>query len=323
MEELLTSKRDHLKANTIRAYTISLTKIHTYIKTSVDIQNLKWLLKRKKIATFLTNLDKLTTRKNHITAILVALRTENGKKYKEEVKYYSKLIAEVSNEYNEFLKKQTLTPQQSKNWVSMKELKDATTKLGSKAKMVLLNANRTPKDTFLYQDYLVATLYTELPPLRLDYADMYVINEEDITEEGLDQNKNYVIVYNSQNPIKDTSYEFILHQYKTVSSYGKKIIPVPKKVGVIITKWLKLNQSGYFLINNKNLPLSSNSLSKLINKVFASTERSVGASLIRHIYLTERYDANQEQMITDANDLLHSVAIQQKTYVKHPPTRND
>jgi RNase H-fold protein (predicted Holliday junction resolvase) len=321
MEELLTIDRPNIKQITIKAYTVALTKIHTYIKTTLDITNLKWLLKRTKIMSFLATLEKLTTRKNHITAILVALKTVKSDKYKEEVEHYTNLMTEVSKEYNEFLKKQTLTPQQDKNWTTMEALKEATNKLGSKAKMVLLNSNKSSKDMFIYQDYVVATLYTELPPLRLDYADMVVVEEADYLD--LEDDRNYLVVYNRQNPNKDDQYEFILNKYKTSTTYGKKILPVPKKVETIITKWLKLNQSGYFLINNKNLPLSHNSLSKLINKVFTSTGKKVGASLIRHIYLSDRYDANQEQMITDANDLLHSVAVQQNVYVKHKPSRKD
>ena len=320
MDELLASKRNHLKENTIRAYTISLTNIHTYINTTIDIQNLKWLFKRDKIMSFLTTIEKLTTRKNHITAILVAIRTEPAK-FSKEIEHYSKLITEISKEYQDFLKTQQLTPQQDKNWTSMKSLKEATAKLGSKAKMVYLNTNRTKKDMFLYQEYLVATLYTELPPLRLDYAEMWVVF--DCEYEELPEDRNYLVVYNTTNPLKDNQYEVILNKYKTSSTYGKKTIPVPEKVAVIITKWLKLNKTEFFLINNKQEPITANSLSKLINKVFASTGKKVGASLIRHIYLSERYEANQEQMVADASDMLHSVSVQQNTYVKHQPTRND
>ena len=42
-----------------------------------------------------------------------------------------------------------------------------------------------------------------------------------------------------------------------------------------ISKWLEHNKTGFFLINKQKKPLSENSLTKLLNKTFESTGKSI------------------------------------------------
>tara|TARA_R110000851_G_scaffold147802_1_gene287829 strand:+ start:10 stop:597 length:588 start_codon:yes stop_codon:yes gene_type:complete len=167
----------------------------------------------------------------------------------------------------------------------------------------------TKSDMQLYQMYMVGVLYTEYPPLRNDYSNMDIITEADFKKLKKKENNFLVIISRNKK-------YFSLSSYKTDKKFGDKIIEIDSKLNTIINRWLAHNNTGFFLVNSKNTSLSDNSLTKLLNKIFASSKKKISSTLIRHVYLTEKYEAAQEQMEEDANLMGHSVSTQQSIYVK-------
>ena len=80
-----------------------------------------------------------------------------------------------------------------------------------------------------------------------------------------------------------------MNNYKTFKIYGKKIYPIDDKLVKLIKILLFFNKSPYlFLRYNREKPLSSNDLTKLMNRIFEKyIGKTVGTSLLRHIQISE------------------------------------
>jgi hypothetical protein len=66
-----------------------------------------------------------------------------------------------------------------------------------------------------------------------------------------------------------------------------------------------------FLVGADGTPITAdNSITRVLNKIFG---KNIGSSMLRHIYLSSKYDINS--MKADADGMAHSVS-QQKEYLK-------
>jgi integrase len=302
-------KMRNIKENSVNSYITSLKKIYGALESKVEFDSLSWLDNINRVVDILNKL-KLTTRKNYCNSIIVALLT-NPEKHEKLLAAYRKYLDVIVEEFNNTMKSQEKSDKMEANWVSMAQLK----KMVARHKRTItengLNtkSNWTNGDLQLYQMYLVGILYTETPPLRNDYSNMKVISESEF--EKLDNtNQNYLVVVS-----RNRKY-FSLGSYKTDGKYGTKKINIDSKVNTIINKWLAHNASGWFLVNIRGGPLSDNSLTKLLNKIFSSSNKKISSTMIRHIYLSEKYKGVQTEMDDDANAMGHSVHTQQNIYVK-------
>ena len=306
--EKIKASRD-IKNKSIASYITSLKKIHEKLETSIDFDNLDWLKPINKVVTILNEL-KLTTRKNYTNAIIVALMTDSDK-YKDTLTAYKEYLATILTDYNEMVATQTKSKKETDNWISMADLK----KIVAKHKRSIKELGLDQKDSWnksekqLYQMYMVGVLYTEYPPLRNDYSNMDIISENDFKKLKKKENNFLVIISRNKK-------YFSLSSYKTEKQYGDKILEIDSKLNTIINKWLVHNTTGFFLVNSKNTSLSDNSLTKLLNKIFSFSKKKISSTLIRHIYLTEKYSNTQAQMEADASEMGHSVQTQQNIYVK-------
>ena len=306
--EKIKASRD-IKDKSVKTYITSLKKIHENLETSIDFDNLDWLKPINKVVSILNEL-KLTTRKNYTNAIIVALMTE-ADKYKDTLTAYKEYLGKILSDYNEMVAIQTKSKKETDNWISMADLKKIVNKHKRSVKELGLDQKDgwTKSEKQLYQMYMVGVLYTNYPPLRNDYSNMDIISENDFKKLKKKENNFLVIISRNKK-------YFSLSSYKTEKQYGNKIIDIDSKLNSIINKWLAHNNTGFFLINSKNTSLSDNSLTKLLNKIFSSSKKKISSTLIRHVYLSEKYENTQAQMEDDASIMGHSVSTQQNIYVK-------
>jgi hypothetical protein len=103
---------------------------------------------------------------------------------------------------------------------------------------------------------------------------------------------------------------FELVDYKTESTYGVKKIEVGDTLRKVLNKWLKINPSGSLLLNLKGKPMTANDLSKFINLVFKPSGKKIGATMLRHIVISELFPARLEESEKTANLMLHSTNTQ-------------
>ena len=143
------------------------------------------------------------------------------------------------------------------------------------------------------------------PPLRNDYA-MRVVSLSQYNDLGDDARKknNFLVV---QGPRRKF---FSLSKYKTEGSYGTKTIPVGKKLNYVLNKWLKINKSGHLLVTKAGLPMRESAITKHLQKVFAATGKRIGSSMLRHIYISEKFPANLGEKEDTAALMAHSVKTQ-------------
>ena len=175
-------KSRNIKENSLSAYLTALRKIYRTVEDndnydSPSFNNAGFLKKKhfNKVMEFLNTL-KLPTRKNYLAAILVALTAND----KEEpiIQEYRNHLETIATEYQEQISSKKKSDKLSNNWATMAELK----KIIIRYKRIIREKKLESKETFnnsdfdLYQRYLVGSLYTLLPPVRNDYADMKVIS---------------------------------------------------------------------------------------------------------------------------------------------------
>ena len=295
-------RRPNLKENSIKAYVITIQKLNG----DKEIKDLDFLSKKENIKEKLETL-KLTTQRNYLTAVLVVLQAYDANQ--KLIDYYKNLINDLNEKYNAIMSKNQKSQKQEQNWSSMDDLK----KVFKDLEKVVLNMDLKnkikikPAEFTKLQDYLVAGLYTLLPPVRLDYAPMFIIP----SKTQATKSNNYLI--NSGRNKKS----FYIQEYKNASSRGPQIIDVPPKLNTIINMWLKWNDTNKFLLNNRKEVLSANGLGKLISKVFAPTGKNITINLLRSIYISENVDLDvvkKNAKIADA--MMHSTSIQQSVYYK-------
>ncbi len=290
-----------IKDASLNAYVISLKKINN----DKEIKNIDFLKNVEHVQEKLKDL-KLTTKKNRYTAILVLLRAVgNQEKLIEE---YRKILDKLTSQYFKEISLNKKTDNQEKNWISLKELKKIMNSYAEEVKgRDLKNKNKlNPKEKVILQSYLLSALYLLIPPKRLDYNVKIVKKKDEIKDDD-----NYLLNESKNNKT------FIIQDYKTSDKYGTQEFIVPKKLNSIINLWLKFNNSGFLLINNRGGRLSSNGLGKMITKIFKPSGKQITLNLLRKITISELIDMDAIKKNKKlAKEMGHSTNIQQSVYYK-------
>ena len=295
-------KRPNLKDNSINAYIIVLKKLND----NKEIKDLDFLANKEEIKEKLEKL-KLTTRRNYVTGILVVLQAFDATQ--KLIDYYKNIINDLNEEYTAIMSKNNKSEKQQANWTTMEELKKVFKDLEKEViDLDLKNKIKIkPTEFTKLQDYLIAGLYTLLPPVRLDYAPMFIVPSKTQAVKST----NYLV--NSGRNKKS----FLIQEFKNVSSKGTQTINIPPKLNTIINMWLKWNDTNFFLLNNRKEVLSANGLGKMISRIFAPTGKNITINLLRSIYISENVNVEvvkKNEMIADA--MMHSTSVQQNIYFK-------
>ena len=300
VKKLIKNKRS-IKDNSLNAYIISLNKLaHELYKDIFDSDQLKMFAKNKKY------LEKLNihTRKNLVAAIVVSVKSID--KFPPNIrgkyeKYMKELIGNVDKEYS----KNKKSDKEKKNWISYKEIIDKINELMKLTININKKTDITRKDLDIFQQLLILSLYTLIPPQRNNFANTIICIKED---ECNDNKFNYIIL---------SKKEFVINNYKTKKTYGIKKIKLPQNIVNLIKIWVKINPTHFLLINTTNKTcMKPNGLTKYLNKIFLP--KKVSTTILRKLYLTNKYPITNsfEEMLKDADIMGHSVNTQQSIYRK-------
>lgn len=255
---------------------------------------------------------KETTKRNYLVSIVSVLSVFPEFKDLHD-KYYSLMM----NKKEELEKADTgkLTETQSENWISWDQVLDIYKQLENTVNSFykLKNINDVQYAELL--SYALLSLYVHQQPRRnKDYQLMHVVDK---FETDLDKNYNYLDLAKKK---------FIFNVYKTSKKYGRTDLPVSKELMASLKKYLKHRQTKLNLddVNDKPLLIradgkaldKSNDITKVLNKTFG---KQIGASMLRHIFLTDKYDAIIDEQKKDAGVMAHSQE-EQKKYVRKPLT---
>ena len=310
IREAIDSKRN-IKPNSLKAYLISLQKTHDFIEGEGELEDLNFLKNEEEVVEKLQDL-KLSTQKNYLSAIIVALDAMNDEgDYDSELEYYRGYLAELQKQHQEEQEKQQKTKSQDENWASMKELRKVMNKYKADImeRDLLTKQELNRKQFDLVQKWVVANLFLddENPPTRLDYAPMKVIKEEDFEKLSDDEkdDANYLVLKS-----RNKKY-FHFGEYKTAKKYGANVIPVGKKLNSVLNIWLRINPTDSLLLNSQGKPQTANGLGKYITKVFETTGKKIGVNMLRHIFITEKFEPQLDEKQEVAKKMGHSVGTQE------------
>lgn len=266
-------------------------------------------------------LDKLSkykpnTRRGYIiaiTSLMGDLKETNPKKYKKTYEEYYKILTE----YNTTLKDQTAkSANEHTNWITPEKKQEVIAEC-EKIIEVIGNKRKITEDQYekLFE-CLVLSLYTKIPPRRnVDYQDMLIVRKNTTQ----DATNNFLDV---------ASKRFIFNKYKTAGSYKTQETTIPDDLMKVITLYLKHRpkyllekdttkegeDTNQFLVNFKGEPyIQTNSITRILNKIF---DGKVGASLLRKLYLTDKYADTMKEMKEDAEEMGTSTNTIQNNYIK-------
>jgi len=290
---------------------LSSSSINVYIKqlerlNGDTVNNLRFLFDYDDI---IEKLEKYgpATRKNYLAMINSILGLFNEPKYEKLKDKYYKLMMELDTTQREQSKTNEKSQTQKDNWLSWDDIEKVKKELINDVNSFKSKRTINEKQFDKILDLLLLSLYTDIPPRRNDYKDMIVVK------------KWIPIMENDVNYYSQSDNTFIFNVYKTSKKYGQQILKIDNERLLTIIKLylkhhpLKNDDTSYdFLVSHKGTPFIINTITKRLNKIFGL---KIGASMLRHIYLTHKYADDLEQMKLDSQMMAHSMD-EQKEYIK-------
>lgn len=305
-------KRDLSEATTLQ-YIKTLINLHKKIYNHEQIKSLNFLKHVDKIEDVISENYKDNTQKsiyNTLSSILHPLKEKKG--YKKVYEFYKEKANDLGDKIQKETNKNEKTDTQKENWMSWDDILKIRNELHDDVDNIKKKKNISEKDYETLLKNVVLSLYTYLPPRRNEYQNILIVpNDKD-----LDDKKNYYVLDENK---------FILNSYKTSKKYGSQEIEVPDELEKAISNYLlyhtlfnnnKKKKKDYeipLLVNRSGQPLTQvNSLTRILNKIF---KKNIGASMLRHIYLSDKYGDELDEMKEDADAMGHGLNMQ-KQYIK-------
>ena len=298
LTEILKSK--NISDSSIKLYEANLKRLND----NKPITNLKFLKSPEVILEKIKDKSKSTIR-SYIIAILSLLK-ELPKTEKLYKSYYEYLI-----QYNKELAiNNGKSEKQKENWIEQSEVLNIFNELSQTIQILLKKKKINVIEYNEILKWIILSLYTLQPPRRnLDYLKLKVIKNY---KDDMDKEFNYLDLTNKK---------FIFNNFKTASTYKSQIIDISPELYSNILLFLKIHPNKtelktdnvYFLVDHDGKHLDKNGITKNLYKIF---KKKVGASMLRNIYLTDKYSDKLKELKTDASLMGTSSSTIENQYVK-------
>ena len=285
MVEVLSAKRPKLSPASARTYaSLLLTAIRKSGKP-LDISD------SKKTLDFFQNDSGLGM--NALKTVLSALLVLTGDDA------YKKAMMQKISKYNEIQTAQRRTDREEKNWVTFDEIKEifddnrATFYAMAKQKKLPISDKSNLQKFIIF----IVSSGVFIPPRRsMDYTEL--------TWEKHDQG-NYI-----------DKGKFIFREYKTASTYGTQIVPIPKQLQTWLKLWRKHQPGKWVFTDTSGKKLSAAGYGQRVSSFFHG--KDISTSMLRKIYLSEIYkDVPKLRYLQETADAMgHSVDAAMSNYVK-------
>lgn len=315
--EYLNIARDlrNMKPSTYKTYKSNLNRAMILLKKKDD-EFFNYICNEPEavLEIFKTNLS-LSSQTAIIAVCLVMMSPHRGKCPDENKKAHNIYNTYIKTTYNNYRANAVVkNTKEINNWLDGRTIKaNYLDKYASRFNPKML------KNGF-YDDnvkidalrYLILGLYTLLPPRRLDYADCYIINKKDYTKLSRAEllSKNYLVVL--KNPL------FFSWTIQKSDTDDAVIVDVKKnkdlqKIFKIYFKIMGLNEGG-LLLRHPLKDFTRNALTKEFNKIFHPYK--ISASMLRKIYLTEKFGNVKQDIEKTAEQMNHSPDVALNVYTK-------
>jgi integrase len=290
VREKLLANRPNLSDSTLRTYLSAYRVLLRTLKT--DPEDLESLFSEPLVLDVLDPLP-INSRKTKLSA-LVNLCDAYGKPCES----FRKKMLDDAQEVKEQLQTQEKNSKQEASWVSWPDVIKKREQLKKEVAPLWSKDEWSSGDLQRLQDYVIVSLYSYIPPRRLkDYSEALLYNYK------TDQD-NYFL---------EARKELVFNDFKTVSTFGKQVVEVPKELLTVLKKWKKIvSPSGPWLLrDSKNNKLSVSGLNQRINTIFG---KKVGVNGLRHSYVSDLLkDAPKLSDLKKSADAMgHSLDTQQE-----------
>ena len=180
-----------------------------------------------------------------------------------------------------------------------------------KSKSKVVKKVKTKDDYNILLNYMVLSLYTLHAPRRnIDYSLMKISNNMN------DDKFNYIDIDKKQ---------FIFNNYKTQGKYNSVVVNIEDELMQVIALYLSNHPEKSKFLKNKTYNIhflktfynediiKSQDITRLLNTVFG---KSIGSSMLRNMYLSNKYSNIIENLKKYTTDMGTSVDIALSTYIK-------
>lgn len=307
LNELFTAK--NITESSKKLYLANLTRLN-----GGPIKNLKFL---NDVAAIQEKLQKYkpNTQRSYIISIVSLLKSLKDKQ-KKFSKLYDSYYA-ILDTMNKSLKDNTeKTEKEEKEWIGQEAVKE---KFETNMKLLEELKDKKKLTAEEYEKLLhlvVLSLFVLQKPRRnKDYQDAYIVKKY---KPELGTDKNYLDLFKN---------EFHFNNYKTQGTYKTQTCEASPMLREIIDFYLrfhplkaKLREGPIpLLVDEKGEPFTqNNSLTRMLYKIFGS---KIGSSMLRKLYLTDKYAAVMKEMKEDATQMATSTGTIQTNYIKKDETK--
>lgn len=330
-EKIIREFKPELKDNSVKQYVTNLKTLSSIFKSD----NYKYLDDPPNVIEKLnttinpktSELYNFLTKRNILNAVIVFLQAHHNplkiEDYLDErIEDYIDERDKYNKEYGKQQQKGTKSDHQKKNWVELEEIYKMLNTMNDEIKPIK-KANMEWKDMSkaqrnLIQAYTIFSIYVRMP-MRNDVAGMEAISKREynkLTEKDKEDN-NYLVV-------ERTDLWFVLNEYKTVKKYKEKKLlikdPILKRT---LRYYLKQKGHGQLFTtavssaSEVSDPLTRNALSKLLIRTSEKyLNKKIGTTMLRHIYVSNKYGDTKKELKEDNNVMGHSKDTMFNIYVK-------
>jgi integrase len=246
-----------------------------------------------------------------IVSVLTLFKAKPG--FKKTYEAYLERMDGKAKAARETDDKHVKTEKQSENWLTWEEVLKTRTDLAKQVDAFATNKTVTPVQFETLLRYVVLSLYTDIPPRRnQDYLKMVVVSKH--TDKS-PTDRNYLDM---------DSKKMYFHVYKTSKKYGTQVIDVPDTLLDAVRLLLRFHPArrgsrarSYevkLLVNADGTPITAqNAITRMLNRTFG---KKIGSSMLRHIFLSDKYKGIMEEQASDAEAMGHSLGLQREYYKK-------
>lgn len=298
------SNKPDISATSRKLYLYNLTKLNG----GKAVSNLKFLSNADLLDKI--NEAKPNTRRTYLISVVSALKDRPEAKFK---KLYAKFYEQLVNLNKELKDNTEKTPKVKENWVEQGDVKEIQQKLSEIIPKIQNKKKVSPEEYDELLRLVVLSLYTLQAPRRnKDYVDMSIVKKV-----PADTEHNYLDI---------NEWKWIFNNYKTEKTYKQKVVDIPEDLKDILKVYLKFHpdakelkkkspeKESHFLMKADGTGITtSTDMTRMLNKIFG---KKVGCSMLRSIFLTDKYGKMAEEMKDDTSAMGTSVDTALNNYIK-------
>jgi len=282
------------KANTLKTYNTILKTMYKKVFGNTEAPDIDNFKNVAKIMDHVKN-DPLQTRKTKLSAIVALVK----------VPEYTEEIFKSAQAYKKQTDKSEMTEKLEEAEITKEEMTAVQARVKNIADSLNKKTELTMRDIQEIQNYIIVSLYTQIPPRRaIDFTEMVLKPTDKETQNYIDLKKS----------------KFVFNNYKTATHTGTQEIAIPASLKKILTKWIKIipDEVETLLFNSRREPLINVTLNQRLNEIFGPRK---AVNSLRHYFLSQKYgdtirgeDALKADMVAMGSNI-----IQARNYIKVNP----